>query len=92
MLRCLSCNGILAKNETVCYSCGEASPEHLKQKNKGQGKGFSTVVSIAFFASLGFTGLSLLTSFGPPLSLSIAISVVLLFVRSSANQLTKNRS
>lgn len=23
MTRCMSCNGILAKHETVCYSCNE---------------------------------------------------------------------
>jgi hypothetical protein len=91
MLRCLSCNGILAKNEKTCYSCGEVSPEHVKKK-KGKGKGLSTVVTIAFFASLALTGLALFSNFGPPLVLSVALTLVLLFVKSSSDQFGKNRS
>jgi predicted RND superfamily exporter protein len=90
MLRCLSCNGILSKNEGVCYTCGEAVPENVK--HKGKGGGFATVVNIAFFSSLAFIGLSIFTNFGPPLTLSVAMALILLFVRSSADQLRKNRN
>jgi hypothetical protein len=57
MTRCLSCNGILTKNETVCYSCGDPAPEH----SKSTGGLFSLLVALAFIVSLGFTAYWLLS-------------------------------
>ncbi len=88
MLRCQSCNGILTKAETVCYTCGEKTGAAEKTK----GAGFSTVASIVFYISLGLTGLSIFTNFAPPLSVCIPITLVLLFVKSSADQLRKNQT
>ncbi|HLG95108.1 MAG TPA: hypothetical protein VKX49_02220 [Bryobacteraceae bacterium] len=90
MLRCTSCNGILTKTEKVCYSCGSAIEQNAEEKTKGGG--FNTVVSIVFYMSLGLTGLSMFTNFAPPLSVCIPITVVLMFVKSSADQLKKNQT
>ena len=88
MLRCVSCNGILAKTETVCYSCGEKTV----QVQKAKGADFNTVASIVLYIALGVTGLSLFTKFGPPLAVCVPATVILLFVKSSANQVKKNQT
>ena len=54
MTRCVSCNGILAKNETVCYSCGEPVPGRSKSK----GIGLSSFIPLALIVSLGFAAYS----------------------------------
>jgi len=89
MLRCASCNGILTKTERVCYSCGEKT-ELADDKRKGSG--FNIVTSIVFYISLAMTGLSIFTKFGPPLSVCVPVTVILLFVKSSADQLSKNQT
>ena len=88
MLRCSSCNGLLAKNEKVCFSCGtktdhEAGPTKI---------GFHTLVAVFFYMCLGLTILSIFTSFGPKLSLCVPVTVILLFVKSSADQQNKNQT
>jgi hypothetical protein len=88
MLRCTSCNGILTKSESVCYSCGEKTG--LSEKPKGGG--FNTVAATMFYIALGMTGISLFTSFGPPLSVCLPAVIILLFVKSSADQLKKNQT
>jgi hypothetical protein len=55
MTRCLTCNGILAKNERVCYSCGEAAPIHTRSS------GYSLLLALAFIVSLGLTAFSFLS-------------------------------
>lgn len=88
MLRCTSCNGILTKTETVCYSCGEKTV----QVEKTKGDGFNTVASVVFYIALGLTGLSMFTKFGPPLAVCVPATIILLFVKSSASQLKKNQT
>ena len=88
MLRCPSCNGILTKTETACYSCGEKTGQGEKPK----GGGFNTVASVVFYIALGLTALSMFTKFGPPLSVCVPATVILLFVKSSASQLKKNQT
>lgn len=90
MLRCSSCNGILTKAEKVCYSCGSAIEQNAEQKAKGGG--FNIVVAAVFYMSLGLTLLSLFTNYAPPLSVCIPITLVLMFVKSSADQLKKNQT
>ena len=48
MTRCQSCDGILAKSEKVCYSCGSAVP------GAGKSKGISgpALAALVFIASL----------------------------------------
>lgn len=90
MLRCLSCNGVLTKSEKVCYSCGE--PVTLTKEADAKGGGFNAVVAVMFYLALGLTGLSIFTNFGPPLSVCLPMTIILVFVKSSADQLKKNRT
>ena len=88
MLRCPSCNGILTKSETTCFTCGEKTAT----TDKSKGAGFNTVASVVFYISLALTVLSIFTNFAPPLSVCAPVTVILLFVKSSADQLRKNQT
>ena len=59
---------------------------------KASSIGFHTLASAVFYISLGATGISIFTSFGPPLSLCVPVTLVLLFVKSSADQQKKNQT
>jgi hypothetical protein len=53
MTRCQSCDGILAKTETVCYSCGGAVPGARKSKGLS-GPALAALVFIAGLAAYSF--------------------------------------
>ena len=55
MIRCLSCDGILTRNEAVCYRCGDPAPEQAKS-----GGFFRLILAVGLIASLGFTVYSFL--------------------------------
>ena len=86
----MTCNGILRKSETACYACGTVAPTSATEK--GGGKRFAAVVTVLFFASLALTIASLFTSFTPRFALCAAVSIVLLFVKSSADQISEKKS
>lgn len=88
MLRCSSCNGLLAKEEKVCFTCGNKTG----QTAAAQKIGFHTLVAVFFYICLAMTILSIFTSFGPKLSLCVPVTVILLFVKSSADQQNKNQT
>jgi hypothetical protein len=88
MLRCSSCNGLLAKEEKVCFTCGNKT-DHVAAATK---IGFHTLVAVFFYICLAMTILSIFTSFGPKLSLCVPVTVILLFVKSSADQQNKNQT
>ena len=56
MNRCESCDGILTKNEKVCYLCGDAVPERAK----AQLRFFPLLVALGVILSLGFTAYTFL--------------------------------
>jgi len=89
MLRCSSCNGLLAKGEKACYSCGNKTGLEAAATTK---IGFHTLVAVFFYICLAMTILSIFTSFGPKLSLCVPVTVILLFVKSSADQQNKNQT
>jgi hypothetical protein len=85
----MSCNGVMAKTETVCYSCGTVNGDSAKAK---KGNGFAKVSTVLFFGSVGLTLVSLFTGKGPPVMVCLCATLILLFVKSSADQLGKNRT
>jgi len=87
----MSCNGIMTKAETVCYSCGEKTGL-VATSAKASRNGFNMVVSVVFYISLGLTVVSLFTNYAPPLAVCVPITLVLMFVKSSADQLKKNQT
>ena len=90
MTRCLACNGILKQGETVCYACGDGVPKEAS-KNPWT-KRFSLLITLAFLASLVLTGVSFFSNRTPPFSVCVAASVILLFVKRSADQLREKKS
>jgi hypothetical protein len=88
MTRCLSCNGILASGEKSCYGCGTAA---VKITGNG-GSRVAGLLTALFVGSLLLTVascFSFLSDRTPPFAACLAASVVLLFVRRSADQFTK---
>jgi len=84
MTRCLSCNGILRTQEKSCFVCGAAAVE-LKRPT---GKRLAGIITAVFIASLLLTAASFFSDRTPPFSACLAASVVMLFVKRSADQFT----
>ena len=91
MTRCLSCNGILKNRETSCYGCGTAAV----QPKKNGGNRFAGMVTALFIASALLTVASMFSFFSdrtPPFSACLAATVVLMFVKRSADQFKSKES
>jgi hypothetical protein len=92
MTRCPTCNGILRKSEKVCFTCGEGTPKS-NHKSSSMGKGFATLITLAFFASLALTAASFFfSSRTPPFIACLACSVILLFVKRSADVTSERKT
>ena len=87
MDHCLQCNGSLKKGETSCYLCGSAVPQ--AQAKSPFRERFRTMVKLAFFASAGLTVASLFTDLAPSFVKCFASTVILLFVKKSADQMSE---
>ena len=84
MDRCLDCNATLKKEETRCWACGSAVPQ--KQNGVNPALRFAGIIKYLFFASAALTVGSLFLSI-LPFSKCLVATVVLLFVKSSADQM-----
>jgi hypothetical protein len=91
MIRCSSCNGILRNDEKACFVCGEKTTKQVR--GKSMGKNFAVVITMAFFASLALTAASFFfSSRTPPFIACLASSVILLFVKRSADQTSERKT
>jgi len=90
MTRCLACNGILKAGESTCYACGDEVPKAVAANPWN--KKFSFFINCFFVASLLLTVASFFTDRTPPFSICIAVSVILLFVKRSADQLREKKT
>ncbi len=86
----MSCNGILRKGETACFTCGDPAPGHKTKKPFAQQ--FALFITITFFASLLLTAASFFTDRTPPFTACLAASIILLFVKRSADQVAGRRT
>jgi len=92
MARCQTCNSVVTKLDLVCYGCGDPIPKSARQPIS-QPKRISKASNIAFFCSLGLTAFSFLSPYKLPLSVTTAISLVLLGMRIIADRIAnKNPS
>ena len=91
MNRCRQCNGSLKSGETSCFVCGAPVPElHPKSPLRERCR---TLIKIAFYTSLALTIVSLFTDLTPSFMKCSASTVILLFVKNSADQMSEaNRS
>ena len=85
MTRCLTCNGLLTREETICSGCG--SPANRDTKAPGIADILAKAVNTLFYISLVLTVASLFLPNTPPLSRCIIITAVLLFMKRSADQM-----
>jgi len=89
MTRCLDCNSTLKKEETVCFTCG-ATVKVVTPKTIF-GERFATFLKYAFFGSSALTVASLFFSATPSFAKCLTTTLVLLFVRSSADQMLERK-
>jgi uncharacterized paraquat-inducible protein A len=54
MIRCQSCDGILTKDEEVCYRCGDPAPERAKSAKSL----VPLLLAVGLIVSIGFTAYS----------------------------------
>jgi hypothetical protein len=91
MTRCVSCNSILRTDEKACFTCGDAVPK--KKHGKSLGKSFASLLTLTFFASLALTAASFFfADHTPPFIGCLAASIILLFVKRSADQTSERKS
>jgi hypothetical protein len=88
MTRCLSCNGIMQAKEKSCFGCGAAVVVDTKSKGKQR---FAGLISILFIASLVLTVASLFWDKTPPFVACGAASLILMFVKRSADSFTSSQ-
>lgn len=77
MERCIDCNSLLMKKETVCSECGCV----VKTNKRGDPVGMVTnVVSVFFYLSLAAIPASFFIENGPKLSICVLVSAALSFL------------
>ena len=87
MNRCRDCHAIMTPNETECLACGAATERRTGADQVSSG--FVFLLTILFFISAAITVASLFFDATPPFSRCVVCTVILLVVRSSAQQMTK---
>lgn len=80
---------MLLKTEIECVQCG-AKVENLK--GGGLRAKFTMLVSMALYIALGVTAATLFLPGMPPLSKCLPVCLVLLMIRSSADQMSDSSS
>ena len=85
MVRCRECNAGLKKEEAQCYACGAAQDKDNAAANFR--RKFAFLIKVAFFASAGLTVASLFLDATPSFVKCAAVTLVLLFVKNSADQM-----
>lgn len=89
MDRCRDCNSTIKNDETVCWACGSVCQAHKPASNLG--KGFAGLINAAFLISAAFTVASLFFDATPPFSKCITATLILLLVKSSADQMREKK-
>jgi hypothetical protein len=86
MDRCSSCNGVVTKEDSVCYLCGDRLP---KRPRTAIARPISAFGNMLFIASLGMTAISFFSTKKLPLSVTLAISGGFFLLSVIDRQLTK---
>ncbi len=86
--RCRDCNSTLTNTETLCFTCGAAVPRELGSM---LGRRFTKLITYSFFGSAVLTVASLFFDFTPSFIKCLASTLVLLLVKSSADQMFEKK-
>lgn len=84
LIRCRDCNSSVKEGETRCYACGS----QIKSDDGAKAafaKKFATIIKLAFFGSAALTIASLFFEFTPSFMKCLTTTLILLFVKSSAD-------
>jgi hypothetical protein len=90
LIRCRDCNSTIKPGEPTCYCCGSAAPAGDSAKT-AFGKKFAAGIQVAFLLSAAMTVASLFFEATPSFAKCLTATVVLLFVKSSAQQMIEKR-
>jgi hypothetical protein len=89
MEHCRQCGSSVKKGETACFTCGSAVL--ARETGPGLADRLVLVSKIGFILSAIMTVASLIFSATPPFSKCLVATVVLLFVKSSAEQMAERK-
>jgi hypothetical protein len=84
MTRCNTCNGIVTRTDSDCFTCGEPVNRAGRTKRTSKGKRpaqVTPVTNLLFMASLVLTGVSFLSDQKMPVPVSASLSGVLFVAR-----------
>ena len=81
----MQCEATMTPEEMTCLNCG-ASKKPKSEKTGGRYR-FRQAVTIIFFASALLSLVALFTDYGPPFLTCMAVTLVLLLVKSSADEM-----
>ncbi len=82
MNRCLDCNSLMHKSDTVCIDCGARVPI----RKLGAAGVLSTLLAVAFYLSLVALGAALFLPEGPSVIKCVLLTVALLFLKRLAKE------
>ena len=88
MQRCHQCEASMTKDEKECLSCGAAVKVPPKPDARTR---FRVAIKAFFWFSAGLTILSILTPWGPPVLTGACVTMVLLLVKSSMDEMLIDR-
>jgi hypothetical protein len=90
MTRCLTCNSLLTKEETVCMGCG--TQIHNANPSPGIAETLSKAINILFWISGITTIACLFIPDTPPVSRPIIVTVALGLIKRSADAMVEKTS
>lgn len=81
MERCPDCNSVLLKTETQCGCCGT-----IISRGRGGPSKFAALINVALLGTLGMTAATFFVEGLPPLSKCLPVCLILLMIRTTADQ------
>jgi hypothetical protein len=89
MQRCKQCESPLAKSDAACVHCGElVNP--VKPKTNFRGR-FGTLVTVLFIISAVLSLVALFTNYVGSFVTCLAVTIVLLMVKKSADEMSSSQ-
>ena len=86
MQRCRTCEGTIAKDEVECITCGTpVKPKGDANKKRAR---FGKLVTFMLICSALLTTAGVFTDYGPPFITGVAVCMVLILVKKSADEMT----
>ena len=86
MERCLDCNALLRREETICWECGAAQKSHQSAASGS----IASVVKMAFWASLALLLVSPFVERAPSTMVCLLVTGALLFLNRTLNDGAQN--